>query len=72
MFQSLSVIINALPTLILGAGITLQLTAISILLGMVGGALIGIARLSSVRPLRWVTRAYIDFFGVHRYWYKFS
>lgn len=62
MFQSLSVIVNALPALLLGAGVTLQLTSFSILLGMVGGSLLGIARLSSISLLRWLTRAYIDFF----------
>lgn len=29
---------------------------------MIAGSLIGIARLSPLTPLRWVTRAYVDFF----------
>jgi arginine/lysine/histidine/glutamine transport system substrate-binding/permease protein len=29
---------------------------------MIGGSLLGIARLSTIAPLRWATRAYIDFF----------
>ncbi len=62
MFQSLHIILNALPNLLVGAGVTLQLTAMSVFLGMVGGSLIGMARLSSILPLRWATRAYVDFF----------
>ena len=57
-----NVILNALPNLLQGALVTLELTAFSVLLGMIGGSLIGIARLSTLTPLRWVTRAYVDFF----------
>jgi arginine/lysine/histidine/glutamine transport system substrate-binding/permease protein len=54
--------LEALPNLLQGALVTLELTAFSVLLGMIGGSLIGIARLSTLAPLRWLTRAYIDFF----------
>ncbi len=57
-----SVILSALPNLLKGALVTLELTALSVLLGMLGGSLIGIARLSKLAPLRWLTRAYVDFF----------
>jgi arginine/lysine/histidine/glutamine transport system substrate-binding/permease protein len=60
--QSSRVILDALPTLLRGALVTLQLTAISVLLGMIAGSLLGIIRLSPVTPLRWATIAYIDFF----------
>jgi arginine/lysine/histidine/glutamine transport system substrate-binding/permease protein len=56
------VILSAVPNLLQGALVTLYLTACSVFLGMIGGSLIGIARLSTVTPLRWATRAYIDFF----------
>jgi arginine/lysine/histidine/glutamine transport system substrate-binding/permease protein len=46
----------------LGAVVTLQLALISAFLGMMAGSLLGIARLSPSAPLRWITRAYIDFF----------
>ena len=59
---SLSVILSALPTLLKGTLITLQLAALSGFLGLMAGSLIGIARLSAVKPLRWAARAYIDFF----------
>ncbi len=58
----LRVILDALPSLLAGAVITLQLAAISTLLGLIAGSLIGIARLSRVLPVRWAARAYIDFF----------
>lgn len=62
MLQSLQIIQDALPTLLVGALTTIQLTAITVFLGMVLGSLIGIARLSSAPFLRWAAKAYIDFF----------
>lgn len=62
MEQSLGYIIEALPNLMRGALVTLQLTAFSVFLGLIGGTLMGIARLSRFRPLAWATRIYIDFF----------
>lgn len=55
------IIIQAIPTLLSGAVTTIVLSALSILLGLIGGSLVGIARLSPIVPLRWVTRAYVDF-----------
>ncbi|QLE56769.1 amino acid ABC transporter permease [Nostoc sp. TCL26-01] len=60
--MALNIILNALPNLLLGAVVTLQITAFSACLGMVAGSLMGIARLSPIAPLRWLTRAYVDFF----------
>jgi arginine/lysine/histidine/glutamine transport system substrate-binding/permease protein len=62
MWRSLEVIWESIPTLLFGALITLQLTAIVVFLGMIGGSLIGIARLSASTPIRWLARIYIDFF----------
>ena len=62
MSNAFSIILNALPTLLWGALITVQLTAFSVILGLIGGTLIAIARLSQSAPLRWLTRAYVDFF----------
>jgi arginine/lysine/histidine/glutamine transport system substrate-binding/permease protein len=61
-FTSISVILQAFPTLLQGALVTLQLTIISIVFGLIGGSLIGIIRLSPIAPVRWVARAYVDFF----------
>ncbi len=62
LFTAFDVIVRALPVLLRGALITLQLTAFSVVLGLIAGSLIGIARLSKVLPVRWAVRAYIDFF----------
>ncbi|MDZ4876506.1 MAG: L-cystine transport system permease protein YecS [Chroococcidiopsis cubana SAG 39.79] len=62
MTNAFEIIFQAIPTLLAGALVTLQLTAFSVLLGLIGGSLVGIARLSHIVPLRWVTRAYVDFF----------
>ena len=62
MLESLDLIRQSLPSLIAGAGVTLQLTAIAIVIGMVGGSLIGIARLSASPIVSLLARLYVDFF----------
>lgn len=62
MLESLGFALDALPTLLRGAITTLQLTAFSVVLGLIGGILLGIARLSPLVPLRLASRIYIDFF----------
>lgn len=62
MNQSLGFMLDALPTLLQGTLITLQLTVFTILLGSLGGILLGIGRLSQFGPLRLLARVYIDFF----------
>ncbi|MEH1896120.1 MAG: ABC transporter permease subunit [Nostoc sp.] len=59
---SISVILQAFPTLLQGALVTLQLTILSVVFGLIGGSLIGIVRLSRIAPVRWIARAYVDFF----------
>ncbi len=58
----IATILEALPNLLQGALVTLQLTIMSVFLGLIGGTLLGIARLSSVKPVSWAARAYIEFF----------
>ena len=62
METSLGYILDALPALFKGALVTLQLTAVSVAFGSIGGIALGIARLSKLWPLRLLARAYIDFF----------
>ncbi len=62
MIESLKIIFDSVPPLLLGAVVTLQLTLLSAALGMIGGSLFARARLSPILPLRWFARAYIDFF----------
>lgn len=62
MFQFLEYSLDALPTLLIGAVTTLQLTAVSVVFGLIGGTLLGMARLSKFKPLQFASRVYIDFF----------
>ncbi len=48
--------------LLLGAGVTIALTATSIVFGSIGGTLIAIALISSYTPLRWFCRGFVEFF----------
>ncbi|MEH2370949.1 ABC transporter permease subunit [Nostoc sp.] len=59
---SISVVLQAFPSLLQGALVTLQLTILSVVFGLIGGSLIGIVRLSHIAPVRWLARAYVDFF----------
>ena len=58
---NVDLMINSLPLLITGAGITIQITAISVGLGLIIGMFVGIARISNVKLLRWLAAIYIDF-----------
>ncbi len=62
MAAAFTVILNALPTLLWGAVLTLQLTLFSALFGMLGGSAIGIARRSRWQMVRILARLYTDFF----------
>jgi arginine/lysine/histidine/glutamine transport system substrate-binding/permease protein len=57
-----SLILPALPSLLNGVFVTLQLAFLSITLGLITGSLIGIMRLSQIKPLRLLARTYVDFF----------
>jgi polar amino acid transport system permease protein len=58
----LDIAIQIFPVLLLGAGVTLKLTVISVGLGCVIGLFIGLARLSTKQYLRVIGTAYVDFF----------
>ncbi len=62
MLRSLEVILEALPNLLWGALITLGLTAVSAVLSMLLGALIGVMRLSLAKLPSLFARTYIEFF----------
>ncbi|MGB3496331.1 MAG: amino acid ABC transporter permease [Elainellaceae cyanobacterium] len=61
MSTSFEVISEALPTLLQGAGVTLRLTSISAVFGLVGGTLVSLMRLSPAASLRLISRIYVDF-----------
>lgn len=52
---------DSFPLLLAGAAITVEITAISVGLGLLIGCLIGIARLCNVKPLRYMANVYVDF-----------
>lgn len=52
---------DSLPLLLAGAAITVQITAISVAMGLVIGCMIGIARLCKVKLLRYLANIYVDF-----------
>ena len=58
---NVDLMINSLPLLIVGAGITIQITAISVGLGLIIGMFVGIARICNVKVLRALATVYIAF-----------
>ena len=53
---------NALPAMLDGTLITLELTAVGLGMGLVLGVLAGLGRVYGSRPLRWLSIAYIELF----------
>ena len=52
---------NAFPLLVAGAGITIEITALSVFFGMLIGIVVALVRLSDFRILRWLGNVYVDF-----------
>lgn len=59
---SFDLIINSIPLLLTGAAVTIEITALSIALGIVIGLFAGVARISSVKIVRYAAAVYVDFF----------
>jgi glutamate/aspartate transport system permease protein len=53
---------GALPTLWTGAVITLKITLLAIVVGIVWGTVLATMRLSSFKPFQWFARAYVTVF----------
>jgi len=53
---------GALPTLWTGAIITLKITLIAIVFGIIWGTILALFRLSSVKPLEWFAKLYVTIF----------
>lgn len=53
--------VSAIPLLLMGALVTVKITAISVGLGIVIGLFVGIARIAHSRVLRLLTAIYVDF-----------
>ena len=55
-------VVNSFPLLLVGAGVTIKITALSVALGVVIGLFVGIARISRITILRVLAAIYVDFF----------
>jgi glutamate/aspartate transport system permease protein len=55
-------ILASWPTLMTGAKITLQITVLAIVVGIVWGTVLALFRLSGVKPLQWFASAYVTLF----------
>lgn len=55
-------VVSAFPLLLLGAGVTVKITSLSVALGVIIGLFVGIARISSIKPIRYLAAVYVDFF----------
>ena len=53
--------VQAMPLLLTGAVVTIQITALSVLLGIIIGLFVGIARISTYRVVHLIAAVYVDF-----------
>ncbi|WP_021169154.1 Glutamine transport system permease protein GlnP [Sporomusa ovata DSM 2662] len=54
-------ILQSFPLLLLGAGVTVQITVLSVGFGLLIGMFVGIARLSTLWPVKVLAAIYVDF-----------
>ena len=53
----MNLVVNSFPLLLVGAGVTIQITVLSTAIGFVIGLIVGVARISHLRPLRMLAEA---------------
>lgn len=53
---------DSLPLLLMGAAITVKITALSVIVGIIIGLFMGIARIVNIRIFRIIASVYVDFF----------
>lgn len=58
---NLDLITESLPLLLKGAAVTVEITALSVGLGLIIGIIVGIARLSNNKFIRAIAAIYVDF-----------
>ena len=56
-----NVIVDYLPLLMQGVRLTIQLSVVSVAVGTIIGLFISLIRLSSIPPLRWFAKGYVEF-----------
>ncbi|MBO6304377.1 MAG: amino acid ABC transporter permease [Selenomonadaceae bacterium] len=59
---SFDLIATSIPLLLTGAAVTIEITVLSIALGIFIGLFAGVARISSVKIVRFAAAVYVDFF----------
>ncbi|WP_258804269.1 amino acid ABC transporter permease [Pseudarthrobacter sp. NS4] len=57
-----NVVVSALPRMLEGLGITLQITIITIVISMVLAIPVAVARMSKIEVIRWAAQGYIEIF----------
>ena len=62
MHFNFDLVVNSFPLLLVGAGVTIKITALSVAPGAVIGLFVGIARISRIKILRILAAIYVDFF----------
>ena len=58
----MNLVFNSFPLLLIGAGVTIQITVLSTAIGFVIGLIVGVARISNLRLLRLLAEVYVEFF----------
>ena len=58
----MNLVVNSFPLLLIGAGVTIQITVLSTASGFVIGLIVGVARISNLRVLRMLAEVYVEFF----------
>ena len=58
----MDLVFNSFPLLLVGAGVTIQITVLSTAIGFVIGLIVGVARISHVRLLRMLAEVYVECF----------
>lgn len=58
----MDLVFNSFSLLLVGAGVTIQITVLSTAIGFVIGLIVGVARISHVRLLRMLAEVYVEFF----------
>ena len=57
-----NVVVSALPRMLEGLGITLQITVITIVISMILAIPVAVARMSKIEVIRWTAQGYIEIF----------
>lgn len=59
---NIDLVMTSIPLLLLGAGITIKITVLSVAVGIIIGLIMGIARICKLRVFRMIAAVYVDFF----------